>query len=215
VPVDTRPERRADARRNISAILDAALVCLGQNPEASIGDIASAAGVARVTLYGHFSSRAELIDAVFTRTVDKADRALDAVDLTGDPRRALGRLVASTWQVVDQFRSLLTAAERVLPLQRIHAAQDRPMRRILGLIDRGREEGVFRTDLPPTWMVAVFHTMIHTAADEITAGRLAERDAAEVITTTLLAVYAPPEQGPPGQADRVAGRGATPSTPPS
>ena len=57
-------ERRADARRNIAAILDAALLCLARDPDASIADIAQAAGVGRVTLYGHFKSRADLIDAV-------------------------------------------------------------------------------------------------------------------------------------------------------
>lgn len=43
--------KRADAQRNIEAILDAAAVCLSGNPEASIAEIAQTAGVGRVTLY--------------------------------------------------------------------------------------------------------------------------------------------------------------------
>src|SRR5216684_4659102 len=85
-------ERRADARRNIAAILDAALLCLARDPDASIADIAQAAGVGRVTLYGHFKSRADLIDAVLARTLEHADALLDAADLAGDPRVALGQL---------------------------------------------------------------------------------------------------------------------------
>ena len=55
----TRPARpqRADARRNVAAILDAAVLCLTRNPDASIADIAEAAGVGRVTVYGHFKTR--------------------------------------------------------------------------------------------------------------------------------------------------------------
>jgi AcrR family transcriptional regulator len=65
--------RRADARRNINAILDAALTCLSRDPDVSIGEIAKTAGVGRVTLYGHFASRTELVDAVFARTIEQAD----------------------------------------------------------------------------------------------------------------------------------------------
>ena len=48
--------QRADARRNIAAILDAATDCLARDPEMSIADIAAAAGVGRITLYGHFKT---------------------------------------------------------------------------------------------------------------------------------------------------------------
>ena len=61
--------QRADARRNIAAILDAATECLAHDPEMSIADIAAAAGVGRITLYGHFRTRADLVDAVLVRTV--------------------------------------------------------------------------------------------------------------------------------------------------
>jgi hypothetical protein len=37
--------RRADALRNVEAILDTAVACLARDPEASVVDIAAAAGV--------------------------------------------------------------------------------------------------------------------------------------------------------------------------
>ncbi len=114
-------QRRADARRNIASIIDAAISCLAHDPDASVGDIARAAGVGRVTLYGHFNGRAELIDAVLTRTLAEADATLDAVDTTGDPREALTRLVGASWRIVHQFRSVLHAAQRELPPERIRA----------------------------------------------------------------------------------------------
>src|SRR5690348_8100542 len=92
--------QRADARRNIAAILDAATDCLARDPEVSIADIAVAAGVGRITLYGHFRTRADLIDAVMVRTVERADAILDATDTSGDPADALARLVASSWRIV-------------------------------------------------------------------------------------------------------------------
>jgi AcrR family transcriptional regulator len=185
--------KRADARRNIGVILDTALTCLVRDPDVSIGDIAKAAGVGRVTLYGHFPSRAELVDAVFAMTLERAERALMAVDTTGDPRDALTALIASSWRLVTEFRALLAAAERELPAERVRAHHDQPMHRVRTIIARGQRDGVFRDDLPTSWLVTVFYSVLHSAAGEITAGRLRDRDAVEVITATLLSAYAPPE----------------------
>lgn len=196
MPVTTG--KRADAQRNVTAILDAAAACLIRDPDASVSDIAAAAGVGRVTLYGHFGSRTELLDAVFVRALTRAHEALDAVDLTGDAREALARLVASSWQVVDESRMLLVAAQRTLPPERIRDLHENPMRRVRSLLERGRAAGVFRFDLTADWLVAVFYTVLHGAADEIGAGRLAPEAAADAITATLLAAFTPPGRPVPG-----------------
>jgi AcrR family transcriptional regulator len=189
---DRAPARRADARRNIAAILEAALGCLARDPQASIADIAAAAGVGRITLYGHFSSRLELLDATFGYGLEQADRVLDAVDLSGDPPAALTRLIASSWQIIDRYRGALTAAGSELPPERVRAHHGQPMSRVEALLERGQQAGAFRTDLPLDWLVALFYTVLHGAAAEITAGRLPAADAARVITATLLAAYTPP-----------------------
>ena len=183
------PRRRADARRNIEAILDAARRCLGRDPDASVNEIAAAAGVGRVTLYGHFPSRAELVDAVVTRTLDEFDATLDGVDLTGDPRDALVRLVHAAWRPTAESALLVVAAERALPPERLLAAHRAPMQRVRELIEHGQAHGAFREDLPLSWLVALFHSVIHAAANEISAGRLDADDAGTVIITTLLAAY--------------------------
>jgi AcrR family transcriptional regulator len=190
-------ERRADAKRNVAAILDAALLCLARDPDASIAEIAQAAGVGRVTLYGHFKSRADLIEAVLSRTVEHADAVLDATDTSGDPRAALVQLVTSSWQIVDQFRSVLTAAQHELPPQRIRAGHDQVLHRVHALIDRGQRAGVFRSDLPARWMVSISYSVMHAAAEECAAGRLDPADAPRVIAATLLAAYTPPDEPVP------------------
>lgn len=194
----TARKRRADAQRNVAAILDAALDCLSRDPQASIADIAQAAGVGRVTLYGHFTSRADLIDAAFAHVIRQAHESLEAVDLSGDPRAALGRLVASSWQVMDLFRGALAAAERELPPRRIRTHVDEPLSRVGTLLRRGQQDGVFRADLPQQWLVTVFYTVMHGAAAEISAGRLPAEGAASVITSTILAAYTPPGGVVPG-----------------
>jgi AcrR family transcriptional regulator len=188
---DQRPQR-ADARRNVSAILDAATECLARDPEMSVADIAHHAGVARITLYGHFKTRAELVDAVLTRTLERSDAILKTTDTSGDPREAFTRLVASSWQIVVQFRNILAAAHQELPPERIRGSHDRVLRRVRTLITRGQQSGAFRTDLPKQWLMTVAFSLMHAAAEDVHAGRLKPDQAATVITETLLAAYAPP-----------------------
>src|SRR5499425_318224 len=182
--------QRADARRNVAAILDAATDCLARDPELSIADIAAAAGVGRITLYGHFKTRAELVDAVLVRTVRHADAVLDATDTGGDPADALARLVASSWQIVHQFRNILLAAQRELPAERIRGVHDPILRRVQSLIGRGQRAGAFRSDLPGQWLITTAFSLMHAAAEDAAAGRISADDAAGLITATLLAAFA-------------------------
>jgi TetR/AcrR family transcriptional repressor of mexCD-oprJ operon len=187
--------QRADARRNIAAILDAATACLARDPEMSIASIATAAGVGRITLYGHFKTRAELIDAVLVRTVNHADTILEATDTSGDPAGALARLVAASWQIVHQFRNILLAAQRELPAERIRGLHDPILRRVQSLIARGQHAGAFRTDLPRQWLITTAFSLMHAAAEDTAAGRVPADDAAHLITATLLAAFTPPTDG--------------------
>jgi TetR/AcrR family transcriptional repressor of mexCD-oprJ operon len=190
------PAKRADAQRSIEAILEAAIRSLSRDPEASVSEIAKAAGVGRVTVYGHFPNRADLVEAAMTRAIADGHAGLEAVDLSGDPREALARLIDSSWQLVNRSRSLLIAAQEVLPPGRIRDLHAGPVERMEGLIERGRSEGVFRTDLPTSWLVGVLHSIMHSAADEITADRLTPDVAAGYITATALAAFTPPAERP-------------------
>jgi TetR/AcrR family transcriptional regulator, mexCD-oprJ operon repressor len=183
--------RRADAERNIAAILDAGLVCFSRNPDASVTEVARAAGVGRVTLYGHFPSRQALVDAVLAHAIGQAHAVLDAEAVDhGAATDALSRLIRSSWRVVDHHRSLLAAAQRELPSARIRRHHDQAMARVERLIARGQDEGEFRTDLPRPWLVATFYSLMHAAAEEVDAGRLDPAQAGGVLATTILAALA-------------------------
>jgi TetR/AcrR family transcriptional regulator, mexCD-oprJ operon repressor len=192
VTTTTRTAKRADAQRNIAAILDAGMDCLTRNPDASVGEIAQTAGVGRVTLYGHFASRVELVDAVLARAIEDSNAILEAVDLDGDPRKALARLIESSWQIVYRFRSLLMAAQDTLPPGRIRSLHAGPMERVERLIERGQAAEVFRSDLPTDWLLGTMQRVMHGAAEDIESGRIETGDAAPFIAATVLAAFTPP-----------------------
>ncbi|WP_067185179.1 TetR/AcrR family transcriptional regulator [Microtetraspora niveoalba] len=190
-PRPTRPARRADAERNIAAIVTAGLDLLTKDPDASTADIAKAAGVGRVTLYGHFPTREALVEAVLDRAVALVDAALEDPAYEELPaQEAISRLIASSWELLDRNRRLLTAADRVLPTERIRHYHEGALSRVERLIARGRDEGAFRTDLPLSWLVAHVYATLHSAAQEVEAGRLDHADAARVLDATLRSVLA-------------------------
>lgn len=74
-----------------------------RNPAAAINKATAARG------------RAPRRPAAMTLAIGKGNQALEAVDLAGDPRLALARLVEASWHLVDQARALLVAAQKELP----------------------------------------------------------------------------------------------------
>lgn len=193
--------KRADALRNIEAILDAAAVRLSYDADASMAEIAVEAGVGRMTLYGHFPSRRELIDATIERAIGEGDTALAEVDLSGDARGALCRLIASSWLLIAQIGSLMAAAQEELSPERMRELHERPSARVDELVRRGQEDGVFRADLPSSWLVTLLHLTMHGVAGEIREGRIIHTDAAFIIASSVLAAYTTPGDPVPDVAD--------------
>ncbi|MFD1827013.1 TetR/AcrR family transcriptional regulator [Mumia zhuanghuii] len=183
--------RRADALRNIATIVEAATRCLADDPDVSMNAIAKAAGVGRMTLYGHFPSRATLVAEVVDRALRDAESTLGAVDVSGDPMAAIGRLLDASLRVTYQYGGLVQAAEQSLSpdlFQRAHAQQ---IDRMQALLKRGRRGGQFRRDLPLEWQVTTIQSILHTAATAVHQGTVTAEQAPTLVTTTVLAMLAP------------------------
>lgn len=70
------PRKRADARRNEAALLEAAAtVFVSAGVEAPVRDIAAQAGVGVGTIYRHFPTRADLVVAVYRHQVQACAEA--------------------------------------------------------------------------------------------------------------------------------------------
>jgi TetR/AcrR family transcriptional regulator, mexCD-oprJ operon repressor len=74
---------------------------------------------------------------------------------------------------------------------------------VRALIERGQGAGQFRADLPLAWLVSLAMTVMHAAAAEVPAGRLAADQAPSVVAGTLLAALtAPGAVAPPRPGDK-------------
>ena len=185
--------RRADAERNAAAIVEAARAAFGRGETPAMNEIARAAGIGRVTLYSHFSSREEVLDAVLDRVFIEADQAVDgARPESGPAEAALERVVRTSWSVLDGCRRIRGAALALRGSEHLRERHDRAAERVEALVDRGRVEGVFRSDLPRNWLVTLFFAILHAAADEVDAGRLDTGRAADRLVASVLSVMRPP-----------------------
>jgi AcrR family transcriptional regulator len=183
--------RRADARKNIAAIRDAATTALARDPDASVNDIARAAGVGRVTLYGHFDSRAVLVEAVVERAMAATESELSAVDVTGEPTEVMRRLLGVTWDLTHRYGALIVAAQRTLPAEAFRAAHEEPVRRMQTLLRRGRRSGAFRADMPLDWQITLIQSVLHGASGATYRGELSPAKAGGLVTESVLAALRP------------------------
>lgn len=190
------PERRrrvrAEARRSISAILDAAIQVLGERPQATVEDIAAAAGLSRQTVYAHFPSRDALVAAVFQRMTDEVLAAMDAANLDEGPApAALLRLLEVSWRTFDRYPPLPA------PPDSANVELHQPVfDRLTRLIQRGQRAGEFDREASPEWLIAATVALGHSAWEEVATGRMSPEEAAAAVRTSVLRVYG---AEPPGR----------------
>jgi hypothetical protein len=65
------------------------------------------------------------------------------------------------------------------------------------LIERGRREGAFRTDVPAGWLVTSCLALIHAAAEEVRTGELDSNAALDVLSVTITDLFAGPSPAGP------------------
>ncbi|WP_129783521.1 TetR/AcrR family transcriptional regulator [Promicromonospora panici] len=101
---------RADAQRNIDALLDAAKATFGTSGvDAPAKEIADLAGVGVGTLYRHFPKRSDLVKAVFQNEVDACADAATTLAEQHEPVVALEKWLHRYTEFLETKRGLASA----------------------------------------------------------------------------------------------------------
>jgi TetR/AcrR family transcriptional regulator, mexCD-oprJ operon repressor len=186
VAAPVQDHRRAVAERNLAAILDAAEALLERREAASIAAVAAEAGVSRPTVYAHFPTREGILEAVVERAVSRSMAAYEAAEPDSGPAaEALERVIAASWTEIDRHSAIGEAAMQQLSSAAMDRAHESGFERVRALVDRGRAEGSFRTDVPAEWIVTCFFSLVHAAGAAVRQGHMKRDVALEAITLTL------------------------------
>ena len=133
------------------AILEAAAAMLAERGEqASMADVAAAAGMARATVYRYFPNREALFEALGRLAIEEAGERLQAgrleeVAVTEGFERAVRALAA----VGDSFVVVSRESARTDPA----AFEEQVAAPLRGLIERAQDLGEVRDDLPASWLM--------------------------------------------------------------
>jgi AcrR family transcriptional regulator len=175
---------RSDAARNLELVLRTGARLLAEDPSTSIAAIASAANVDRRTVYRRFTSREELLAAVYRARYEAVEQAIDAARLQEAPVAVALHLyvegiiaVNRAWPVVRVIRDVL--ADPTVTDQRY-----RLVKQVDAFLVRAVDEGLLRPDVPPGWINAVLPSLMIDAAEglpDLTPAR-----AADLVVETLL-----------------------------
>ena len=183
--VAAESSRKRSMHETRERILDVALDVLGENPDAGMGDIASAAGVVRRTVYGHFPTRLDLLRTLTERAVGEMTALLAEVNASAGAADAMwAKFVARVWPVTHRYRALL-ALRRGEYGDTIHGLLGPVDERLADLVNRGQASGVFARHLPARLLSQLAYGAVFAIADNnLPTGTLGPR--AATITSLLM-----------------------------
>jgi AcrR family transcriptional regulator len=175
----SRPDR---TRR---ALLDAAADLLSRDTRASLADVATAAGVGRTTLHRYFATREDLLHAL----VDEAVGCI--ADAIADGRPQDGATVPALARVIDRLVELGPYVRFLMADPSVYHSDDLGRRwyeafePVAAAVQNGQAVGALRADLSVEWIVDLLGGAVVTAWDSVHDGRLAAREASDVVTRSL------------------------------
>ncbi|MEH0424994.1 TetR/AcrR family transcriptional regulator [Streptomyces stelliscabiei] len=149
-PAPVRPLRR-DAQRNREALLTAARSCFAeQGMEAPLEQVAKRAGVAIGTLYRHFPTRLDLVQATFAGKLAVWREAAEKAVTMDDAWAGLCHFLETMCELQSQDRGFNDLASIRLPESACLAGAQTRIRELgVHIVERAQEQGSLRPDLTP------------------------------------------------------------------
>ncbi len=157
------PHSDARQTRSRKALLNAGVALLIQNPMVSLSQIAVHAGVGRATLYRHFETREQLIQALAAESLEMTDEAVAPIKQTGlTGRAALEAMFPLIMPLADRYHFLLSIWSIVEQDKQVMDIYHRQLNELSILVEQGKAEGSINKSLDTNWIVGTIDSVIYT-----------------------------------------------------
>jgi AcrR family transcriptional regulator len=206
----SRPLRR-DAARNRSALLDAGReVFAARGLDATLDEVAKAAGVGVGTAYRHFANKQELAAAIFSDDFDQLVESAHGALCISDPWEALVTFIETTVAQHAKDRGLyeiMMAASTIdMPVHvdgKSESVRDALLEPVSELVDHAKAAGCLRADVSPTDVAAILLMMGTAFLTSEAVGRPVWRRYLWLLLDGLRATSCPQLPVPPLELDEL------------
>lgn len=167
--------------RNRRAIVEAAVHLWATAPQASLGEVARAAGVGRTTVHRHFPDRSRLLAAVDQACREQFDEATRrARPDEGEAMEALHRLCGEYLELGD-YLALVIADQPLVDADSWDDSEDD----LVALVERGHQDGSIDRSLTATWVVTCLWVLVYASSSVLRSGGVSRREVATMLEKTL------------------------------
>jgi len=176
--------------RTAAMIIDSAAALLADRGEASVEEIAVAAGIGRATLYRYFANRDELLRAMAAASLEELAVRIKEADLDAVPfDEAVARLTRAIVTTGNKYAALGRGGGRYSDAYSdVDGGVIEPIR---ALFRRGLADGSLRDNFPPDLLVSLFSGLVRGALYATDRQRGIEESAAAITSLFLHGVRAP------------------------
>jgi AcrR family transcriptional regulator len=156
---------RADAERSVRAILEAAERVLTEDANASMEQIAEAAGLTRITVHRRFANRQALLDALAVSAKQQLVDAIEEARPDSSPALvALYRVTANVMRVKSTWRFTLSHA--TAHTSAAAALWEEINGHTVNLLNRAQHEGLLAPDADLDWTRQVYYALLSEALNK-------------------------------------------------
>lgn len=162
-------------------LLDAAARTLARRPDASLQQIAAAAGVSRTTIFYRFATRDLLLEALALDTLTRLEGTLRSLEWDVESPEGAARNAATA---LMPLAPRMQVSLREAPNDMSPTVADRwvsAMSPLTDYVEICQRKGILRPDHPATWLTWSLIYLMFAAWDAVSSGELGSVPAARMV----------------------------------
>ena len=171
----------ARAKRSQRALLKAGLALLNTNPEASLSDIATHAGVGRTTLYRQYETREKLIAAIAVDCLETIDEVTAPIEREArSAMDAVRMLFELAMPLTQEFQFLMNLEQLAESYPEIAEINEKQKQDLVEVVEYGKRNKEIDSSLPTSWVVNLIEGLFYIGWQQQTQEQSSADDVAQM-----------------------------------